>query len=175
MSVWPRLALNLRSCLSLSNAGATGASMMLSWMRFRIPGRGKWLRSYPVSSSSCRTLLITDNPVAYYNYSNAGTFTVKVRVVAEWEQTKPDATKGIVQKSGDFSASLRLRGRSPARLAVAEEPQTTILPDPCDSGLAWGCTTWIFLEPSSLFVSARESPPKAADRVTQSVLSRAGI
>ncbi|KAH0511868.1 Transmembrane protein 130 [Microtus ochrogaster] len=55
------------------------------------------------------TLLITDNPVAYYNYSNAGTFTVKVRVVAEWEQTKPDATKGIVQKSGDFSASLRLR------------------------------------------------------------------
>lgn len=113
--------------------------------------KGKWLRSYPFSSSSCRTLLITDNPVAYYNYSNAGTFTVKVRVVAEWEQTKPDATKGIVQKSGDFSASLRLRGRSPARLAVAEEPQTTILPDPCDSGLAWGCTMWIFSEPSSLF------------------------
>ncbi|CAO2630536.1 Transmembrane protein 130 [Lemmus lemmus] len=55
------------------------------------------------------TLLITDNPVAYYNYSNAGTFKVNVRVVAEWEQTKPDATKGIVQKSGDFSASLRLR------------------------------------------------------------------
>lgn len=151
LSVWPRLALNLRSCLSLSNAGATGASMMLSWMRFGIPGRGKWLRSYPVSSSSCRTLLITDNPVAYYNYSNAGTFTVKVRVVAEWEQTKPDATKGIVQKSGDFSASLRLRGRSPARLAGAEEPQTMILPDPCDSGLAWGCTMWIFSEPSSLF------------------------
>ncbi|XP_052610393.1 transmembrane protein 130 [Peromyscus californicus insignis] len=55
------------------------------------------------------TLLITDTPVAYYNYSSVGTFTVKVRVVAEWEQTKPDAAKGTVQRSGDFSASLKLR------------------------------------------------------------------
>lgn len=100
---------------------------------------------------------------------------MNVRVVAEWEQTKPDATKGIVQKSGDFSASLSLRGRSPTRLPVPEEPQTTILPDPHDSGLPSGCSTWIFLEPSPLFMSAQESPPKAAARVTQSLLSRVGI
>lgn len=73
--------------------------------------------------------MITDNPVAYYNYSSAGTFTVKVRVVAEWEQIKPDNTKGVVQKTGDFSASLRLRGRSPARLFLPKEPQITLLPD----------------------------------------------
>ncbi|XP_032742632.1 transmembrane protein 130 [Rattus rattus] len=55
------------------------------------------------------TMLITDNSVVYYNYSSPGTFTVKVRVVAEWEQIKPDTTKGIIQKTGDFSTSLRLR------------------------------------------------------------------
>uniref|UniRef100_A0ABK0M060 Transmembrane protein 130 n=2 Tax=Rattus norvegicus TaxID=10116 RepID=A0ABK0M060_RAT len=55
------------------------------------------------------TMLITDNSVVYYNYSSPGTFTVKVRVVAEWEQTKLDTTKGIIQKTGDFSTSLRLR------------------------------------------------------------------
>ncbi|KAL6084434.1 hypothetical protein STEG23_006388 [Scotinomys teguina] len=54
------------------------------------------------------TLLITDNPVTYYNYSSAGTFTVNIRVVAEREQTKPDTTKVTVQKNGDFSASLNL-------------------------------------------------------------------
>ncbi|XP_052024571.1 transmembrane protein 130 [Apodemus sylvaticus] len=55
------------------------------------------------------TLLITDNSVVYYNYSSPGTFTVKVRVVAEWEEIKPDTTKGTIQKTGDFSASLNLR------------------------------------------------------------------
>lgn len=101
--------------------------------------KGKQSRLCPFSLSSYRTLLITDNPVAYYNYSSVGTFTVNVRVVAEWEQTKPDATKGIAQKSGDFSATLRLRGRFPSRLAVLE-PQTTVLPDARDSGPTSGYT-----------------------------------
>ena len=65
--------------------------------------------------------MITDNPVVYYNYSSPGTFTVKVRVVAEWEQIKPDTTKGTIQKTGDFSASLDLRGRSTAGLALSKK------------------------------------------------------
>ncbi|XP_004629764.1 transmembrane protein 130 [Octodon degus] len=55
------------------------------------------------------TLLVTENSVVYYNYSIIGTFTVKLKVVAEWEEAKPDGTsKGIVQKTGDFSTSLKL-------------------------------------------------------------------
>ncbi|XP_004599340.2 transmembrane protein 130 [Ochotona princeps] len=55
------------------------------------------------------TLMVTEDPVVYYNYSIIGTFTVKLNVVAEWEQARLDATKGIVQKTGDFSASLKLQ------------------------------------------------------------------
>lgn len=56
------------------------------------------------------TLLVTDNSVVYYNYSVIGTFTVTLKVVAEWEEVKPDGTtKGIVQKTGNFSTSLKLQ------------------------------------------------------------------
>ncbi|XP_004380866.1 transmembrane protein 130 isoform X1 [Trichechus manatus latirostris] len=55
------------------------------------------------------TQMVTEDPVVYYNYSIIGTFTVKLKVVAEWEQAKPGAGKGIMQKMGDFSASLKLQ------------------------------------------------------------------
>ncbi|XP_054434281.1 transmembrane protein 130 [Pteronotus mesoamericanus] len=55
------------------------------------------------------TQMVTEDPVVYYNYSLIGTFTVKLKVVAEWEQTTPDAGKGVMQKTGDFSASLKLQ------------------------------------------------------------------
>nr|XP_051703747.1 transmembrane protein 130 isoform X1 [Oryctolagus cuniculus] len=55
------------------------------------------------------TLMVTEDAVVYYNYSIIGTFTVKLKVVAEWQQAKPDATTGVVQKTGDFSASLKLQ------------------------------------------------------------------
>lgn len=56
---------------------------------------------------------MTGDSTVYYNYSIIGAVTVKLKVVAEWEQTTLDAGKGIVQKKGDFSASLKLQGRSP--------------------------------------------------------------
>lgn len=56
--------------------------------------------------------MVTEDAVVYYNYSIIGTFTVKLKVVAEWEQATQDAGKGIVQKTGDFSASLKLQGGS---------------------------------------------------------------
>lgn len=37
---------------------------------------------------------------------------MKVKVVAEWEQATPDVGKGVLQKTGDFSASLKLQGES---------------------------------------------------------------
>ena len=37
---------------------------------------------------------------------------MKVKVVAGWEQVTPDTGKGILQKTGDFSASLKLQGES---------------------------------------------------------------
>ncbi|XP_012614888.1 transmembrane protein 130 isoform X1 [Microcebus murinus] len=55
------------------------------------------------------TQMVTEDSVVYYNYSIIGTFTVKLKVVAEWEQAEPDAVKGVMQKTGDFSASLRLQ------------------------------------------------------------------
>ncbi|XP_019278152.2 transmembrane protein 130 isoform X1 [Panthera pardus] len=55
------------------------------------------------------TQMVTEDAVVYYNYSIIGTFTVKLKVVAEWEQATQDAGKGIVQKTGDFSASLKLQ------------------------------------------------------------------
>ncbi|KAM7140461.1 transmembrane protein 130 [Molossus nigricans] len=55
------------------------------------------------------TLLVTEDSTVYYNYSIIGTVTVKLKVVAEWEQTTLGAGKGIVQKEGDFSASLKLQ------------------------------------------------------------------
>ncbi|OBS60630.1 hypothetical protein A6R68_08258 [Neotoma lepida] len=64
-----------------------------------------WPNAY-ITKKSLRFSFLLHDPSDFFN---AGTFTVNVRVVAEWEQTKPDATKGIVQKSGDFSASLNLR------------------------------------------------------------------
>ena len=64
------------------------------------------------SLSPYSTLLVTDDPMVYYNYLIVGTFTVKLKVVAEWEQATLDAGKGIMQKTGDFSASLKLQGGS---------------------------------------------------------------
>ncbi|KAK2495017.1 hypothetical protein MC885_001367 [Smutsia gigantea] len=55
------------------------------------------------------TQMVTDDAVVYYNYSIIGTFTVQLKVVAEWEQATVDAGKGTVQKTGDFSASLKLQ------------------------------------------------------------------
>lgn len=56
--------------------------------------------------------MVTRDGTIYYNYSIIGSFTVKVKVVAGWEQVTPDARKGILQKTGDFSASLKLQGES---------------------------------------------------------------
>ncbi|XP_058141777.1 transmembrane protein 130 isoform X2 [Dasypus novemcinctus] len=55
------------------------------------------------------TQMVTEDPMVYYNYSIIGTFTVKLKVVAEWEQAEANAAKGVVQKTGDFSASLKLQ------------------------------------------------------------------
>uniref|UniRef100_A0A4W2FXP7 Transmembrane protein 130 n=1 Tax=Bos indicus x Bos taurus TaxID=30522 RepID=A0A4W2FXP7_BOBOX len=55
------------------------------------------------------TQMVTRDGTVYYNYSIIGSFTVKVKVVAGWEQVTPDAGKGILQKTGDFSASLKLQ------------------------------------------------------------------
>ncbi|XP_053410822.1 transmembrane protein 130 isoform X1 [Nycticebus coucang] len=55
------------------------------------------------------TQMVTEDSVVYYNYSIIGTFTVKLKVVAEWEQAEPDSAKGVLQKTGDFSASLKLQ------------------------------------------------------------------
>ncbi|XP_036990700.2 transmembrane protein 130 isoform X2 [Artibeus jamaicensis] len=55
------------------------------------------------------TQMVTEDPVVYYNYSIIGTFTVKLQVVAEWEQNTLHAGKGVAQKTGDFSALLKLQ------------------------------------------------------------------
>lgn len=56
------------------------------------------------------TQMITEDSVVYYNYSIIGAATVKLRVVAEWEQaTLGAAGKGVAQKTGDFSTSLKLQ------------------------------------------------------------------
>ncbi|XP_037360424.1 transmembrane protein 130 isoform X1 [Talpa occidentalis] len=55
------------------------------------------------------TQMVTTDPVVYYNYSITGTFTVKLKVVAEWEQAKPDGGTGILQKTGDFSTTMKLQ------------------------------------------------------------------
>lgn len=54
------------------------------------------------------TQMVTRDPMVYYNYPTIGNFTVTLKVVAEWEQATLDAGKGITQKTGDFSASLKL-------------------------------------------------------------------
>lgn len=64
------------------------------------------------SLSPYSTQLVTNDATVYYNYSIIGTFTIKVKVVAQWEQAMPDAGKGTMQKTGDFSASLKLQGAS---------------------------------------------------------------
>lgn len=56
--------------------------------------------------------MVTEDSTVYYNRSIMGTFTVKLKVVAEWEQAAPAAEKGIVQKTGHFSGSLKLQGGS---------------------------------------------------------------
>lgn len=61
--------------------------------------------------------MVTKDAMVYYNYSIIGTFTVKLKVVAEWEQATQNAGKGIMQKTGDFSASLKLQGGFPGRPA----------------------------------------------------------
>ncbi|XP_006859811.1 PREDICTED: transmembrane protein 130 [Chrysochloris asiatica] len=55
------------------------------------------------------TQMVTEDPEVYYNYSIIGTCTVKLKVVAEWEQMKPGAGKGVMQKTGDFSTLLKLQ------------------------------------------------------------------
>lgn len=56
--------------------------------------------------------MVTEDSTVYYNRSIMGTFTVKLKVVAEWEQAAQAAGKGIVQKTGHFSGSLKLQGES---------------------------------------------------------------
>ena len=73
--------------------------------------RGSLLSSLP-SPTPYSTQMVTRDGTVYYNYSIIGSFTVKVKVVAGWEQVTPDAGKGILQKTGDFSASLKLQGES---------------------------------------------------------------
>ncbi|XP_036171101.1 transmembrane protein 130 isoform X1 [Myotis myotis] len=55
------------------------------------------------------TQMVTEDSTVYYNRSIMGTFTVKLKVVAEWEQAALAAGKGIVQKTGHFSGSLKLQ------------------------------------------------------------------
>ncbi|KAF6083323.1 transmembrane protein 130 [Phyllostomus discolor] len=55
------------------------------------------------------TQMVTEDPVVYYNYSIIGTFTVRLHVVAEWEQATLPTGKGVVQKTGAFSTSLKLQ------------------------------------------------------------------
>ncbi|XP_048223611.1 transmembrane protein 130 [Perognathus longimembris pacificus] len=55
------------------------------------------------------TQMVTEDGVVYYNYPVMGDFTVRLKVVAEWEQAQPDGTKAIMQKTGDFTASLKLQ------------------------------------------------------------------
>lgn len=54
------------------------------------------------------TQMLTEESVVYYNYSTAGTFHVKLEVVAEWAQDNPGANRSTVQKTGDFTAVLHL-------------------------------------------------------------------
>lgn len=70
------------------------------------------LLSSDSSLSPCSTQMVTEDPVVYYNYSIIGTITVRLQVVAEWEQPALQAGKGVMQKTGDFSTSLRLQGGS---------------------------------------------------------------
>ncbi|XP_004617387.2 transmembrane protein 130 isoform X2 [Sorex araneus] len=53
--------------------------------------------------------LLTVDSMVYYNYSAAGTFRVKLEVVAEWAQESPEAGRGTLQKTGTFNAVLRLQ------------------------------------------------------------------
>ncbi|XP_012878922.1 PREDICTED: transmembrane protein 130 isoform X2 [Dipodomys ordii] len=55
------------------------------------------------------TQMVTEDGVVYYNYSVMGAFTVKLKVIAEWEQAQPDGSKVVMQKTGDFAASLKLQ------------------------------------------------------------------
>lgn len=54
------------------------------------------------------TQMVTGDPTVYYNYPTIGNVTVKLKVVAEREQATLGAGKGIAQKTGDYSASLKL-------------------------------------------------------------------
>lgn len=56
--------------------------------------------------------MVTEDPTVYYKRSIMGTFTVKLKVVATWEQAAPAAGKGLVQKTGHFSDSMKLQGGS---------------------------------------------------------------
>lgn len=56
-----------------------------------------------------RTQMVTEDPTVYYKRSIMGTFTVKLKVVATWEQAAPAAGKGLVQKTGHFSDSMKLQ------------------------------------------------------------------
>lgn len=94
------------------------------------------------SLSPYSTQMVTEDSTVYYNRSIMGTFTVKLKVVAEWEQAALPAGKGIVQKTGHFSGSLKLQGgsrgwrwgggfsasRSPASLASGQghKPQWAV-------------------------------------------------
>uniref|UniRef100_A0A2K6CAN5 Transmembrane protein 130 n=1 Tax=Macaca nemestrina TaxID=9545 RepID=A0A2K6CAN5_MACNE len=113
-AVWSRLGriLWLSCLLPWAPAGVAAGKALGS-----PPGNTSlpWPRSYLTKHNflkppvSLQTQMVTEDSVVYYNYSIIGTFTVKLKVVAEWEEVKPDATKGVMQKTGDFSASLKLQ------------------------------------------------------------------
>lgn len=73
------------------------------------------------------TQMLTADSVAYYNYSIAGTFHVKLEVVAEWAQNTLEADRGSVQKTGHFTAALQLQGGSPTQLVTPGDPQMPLL------------------------------------------------
>lgn len=53
--------------------------------------------------------MVTPNSTVYYKRSIMGSFTVKVTVLAEWEEAEG---KGIMQKTGDFTGTMKLQGGS---------------------------------------------------------------
>lgn len=56
--------------------------------------------------------MVTPNSTVYYKRSIMGSFTVKVTVLAEWEEAEG---KGIMQKTGDFTGTMKLQGGSRGR------------------------------------------------------------
>lgn len=111
--------------------------------------------------------MVTEDSTVYYNRSIMGTFTVKLKVVAEWEQAALAAGKGIVQKTGHFSGSLKLQGGSggwgwgvggAGSVLLVPRPHQPLVKGTRHAGLpqssAWGGNTetrspWLLQEGSS--------------------------